>query len=469
MFYKNKKPLIYPDSYVDIALILILLGLALFSRLYYLNDFPYFPGGYPWSGTNETNLKGLYIDEAVYSGISYRFISDPSHPPIYQPALQILLMGVSIAVFGSNPFATRLPSAILSSISIILVYLICLKKFKNRLAASLSSVFLIVMTPALVMNRMAFPENSVALFFLATYYSLLKYSESEERKWIIMSAIFAGLGLLSKINGIIVPVFLIIYMFQKKILKKNVKFILITGILALIFPLTILVAYQMNPLQIIAQFAKQWQISESAGREFSLWAYTLFNGAPSGVISWTLLEYWYIFAIFSIAYVAISDREKISEVLLGLAVFYIVSLFIKEGINSYYLIIIQPLLAIPVGYALTKMKRMSTYTTLFFYIFFYAQLLITIDVYIISAPEKFGLPILSPILVAIKLIQLAIPLLLILLSSIRSRFSYLREVTNIGIVGVFLTALFICSYIIRVFYSYYFPPGTDQLLLSLFP
>lgn len=454
---EHKKSKLSSDSCKDIALALILLTLALFSRIYYLNEFPYFPPENPWVGRGG---QGLYTDEYVYYSIAVNLLKNPLNPTLYQPWLQLLMVGASTSLLGGNVFAVRLPSAIMSSISVVLVYYICKKKFKSRTAALLSSLYLIIMMPALILNRMAFLENSVVMFFLASYLCLLRYSESAKGRYLLLAAVFSGLSVLSKIDGLIAPIFLLIYLIRAKTFLKNIRYILLTLAIVFIFPIIASIVLNVDYLQLLTQLLSQWQIG-TIGNEFSIWTYMLLNTMPSGaVIYWgnyLPLEYWYIFAYFALAYVAITEFDKVSDVVIAIAAF--LCLFFLVGlIGSYYLIIIQPFLAIPIGYAITKLIRMPTSLTTFFYIFLYAPVTLSVDIYL-SMSDKSGVPILqnNPLAILLKLTNIALPLLLIIIPPLlkqRLQKDY-KSIANTILIAAFFAFLLIGSYILPVFYPQY--------------
>ena len=453
---------LYPKN-KDYILVPIILILALFSRLYRLNDFPYFPiSDYPWVGTDSGALKGLYIDERVYSNLATNLINNPSSPTLYQPWLQLFMVGASVSVLGQTPFAVRLPSAVMSSISVVLVYLICVKIFKSRLAASISSLYLIVMTPAIILNRMNFLENGVTLFFLGSFLCLLQYSEKNERKYLVLGSIFAGLSVFCKINGLIAPIFLLLYLMRERKLRENIKPIALLSIPALLFLIIVSITQNLDFLQLISQFVRQWRIGK-IGDEFSMFSYMLFNSLPSGYItswgSYFRLEYWYIIAYFALAYMAASEFEKVSDSILAIASFLCLFLAIG-GFGVYYLILIQPFLAIPIGYAVVKLTRMKTFTTIFFYIFLYAPVVLSVDIYL-SMTDKLGSPILTdPFLTVLKIVNVLLPLLLVALTPILEKklTKDFRTIMNTAIIAAFFVFLFIGSYVLPVFYPHYLSP-----------
>lgn len=109
-------------------IIILIFTLAFISRTYNLNNFPHFVPGYPFFGKEILDIKGLYNDEADYFLWAKDILNNPLALTAYQPWLQLFLISASLAIFGLNTFAGRLPSAVFSSLSVVLVYFICLRE-----------------------------------------------------------------------------------------------------------------------------------------------------------------------------------------------------------------------------------------------------------------------------------------------------------------------------------------------------
>ena len=89
----------------------LVMGVALFLRFYHLTDFP----------------KGLLGDEAVNGLDAWRLWHRGGHT-VFLPgnggreALMVYLQSFSIALFGSTPFALRLPPALIDTLTVAWVY-----------------------------------------------------------------------------------------------------------------------------------------------------------------------------------------------------------------------------------------------------------------------------------------------------------------------------------------------------------
>lgn len=82
----------------------------------------------------------------------------------FKPALYSYLAIPSIALFGLNTFAVRLPSALLGILTLLVVYGICQNLFRRRDISLLTTFFLALSPWHIQFSRVAF-ETNVGLFF----------------------------------------------------------------------------------------------------------------------------------------------------------------------------------------------------------------------------------------------------------------------------------------------------------------
>lgn len=214
--------------------------------------------------------------------------------------------------------------------------------------------------------------------------------------------------------------FFILYLFRSKALIKNLKYVGVAVGIAAIFPITLRVLYSFDMGGLFSQLVGQWSVT-MVGREFSIWQYFLLNTMPSGYVTraggYLMLEFWYLFAIFAFAYLVRSHLRKVSSELLAIALF-IAMFFIVGCIGSYYMIVVQPFLCIPVGYAILKLVKGSTLTTLFFCLFIYAPAVLSVDLYLASG-ALFEVES-NLALFALKFVTIGVPILLLFGQLLRS-------------------------------------------------
>jgi len=160
----------------------------------------------------------------------------------YKPPLYIYLSTVPIAIFTLNEFSIRFASAFFGTLTIALVYFLTKKMFSNS-KASLTTAFLLAISPwHIQMSRGAF-EGNVGLFFsILGILMFIKFAK--DSPWYIFLSLLSFLAGMYTFTGqrLFVPfiaVILAIY-FRKQILKQ-IKFVLPALLLAAIifYPLYI--------------------------------------------------------------------------------------------------------------------------------------------------------------------------------------------------------------------------------------
>lgn len=169
------------------SIIIVLFLLASFLRLYQLGTIP---PGFDWDeasiGYNAWSVLKTGKDEyGNLFPLSFRSFGD------YKPPVYFYFTVPSIAIFGLNEFAIRLPSALSGIFAVLAVFYLVETLFKNhqykfRLAAV--SAFLLCISPwHLQFSRLAFEAN-LALTF--TILGVLFFLKSETKsKYIYFSAV----------------------------------------------------------------------------------------------------------------------------------------------------------------------------------------------------------------------------------------------------------------------------------------
>jgi len=423
--------------------------LTLFTRTYRLYSFPYFPEEAPWLGLNPV---GLYRDEVGLLGFAADLFDTPT---LYAPPLFLLLQNLSVKALGST-YAVRVPSTIASSLIAVLIYLVSMRKFGSRGASIASALYFIAMFPAFIYNRMAFLENGVALLLLVSYYCLLVYEGCAKGRWLYLSGLFAALAALSKINGLVAPLFFAAYSLHKGFFKNALKPVFLTFAVSIVFPLMVLLLMGLDPSAV----ARQWWIG-MIGKEISAWEYFIISSMPSGWLMWFIgylrPEYWYIFAYFALAYLAVKEYEKVSDVIL-LIVSFVGLCLLVWGVGSYYIIIVQPFLAIPVGYAIMRMLRMPPQVAMMFILFIYAPMAMTFN---IAAFGEGTYPRIDLLIYLLKLLSIGVlsaPAFYLLIKG-HEESEIKRTLLNGAVIGLFLTLLLIGSYLTPAFYPHYLNVG----------
>lgn len=204
------------------------------------------------------NLKGFSLvdfDEAWYGAIAKNILTTKN--PILlmfngtkyldHPFVGFDLMAASMAIFGTNEFAARFPSAILGFGSLILIYLIG-KSLFNKTIGLMSSLVLVSCVWFIFRARTADLDTILLFFYLLTFYSAVKATKSSRWLTVLGLAFFASL-LTKSVVGITLTLPIIIVFITKGInyeLKQTFPHLVFLTITALLILLTLDLNYGQN-------------------------------------------------------------------------------------------------------------------------------------------------------------------------------------------------------------------------------
>jgi len=230
--------------------LLLILALAFALRFYQLGQNPPHLNWDEASNSYNANsiLKTGKDEYGRFMPVLFKSFGD------YNLALSVYPIVPSIAIFGLNQFAVRLPSALFGVVFVLFTYLLTLKLLKNRFTA-LMAAFLIAISPwHLQFSRYDHEANFMQTFILVglTAYFYLR----KKITGLILLVLFFGLALNSYHGAKVwVPVLLLFMTIfdRKNILKFKFK---------LILPALILFAFC---LPIIANFQNSLIRGQSVG------------------------------------------------------------------------------------------------------------------------------------------------------------------------------------------------------------
>lgn len=146
----------------------------------------------------------------------------------YHAPLQTYFIIPSVATFGLNEFAVRLPSAIFGTLAVLAIYLLTKELFKKDRSAKsaeryalLAALFLAISPWHIQFSRTALEANYASFFFPMGFYFLLR-GIRENTKYLYYSACFFGIDLYSyHAARLFIPLFLLSYFLLRfKTLKK---------------------------------------------------------------------------------------------------------------------------------------------------------------------------------------------------------------------------------------------------------
>lgn len=158
----------------------------------------------------------------------------------YKPGLYVYLDIPFVWLFGLNELSARLPSILLGSLSIILIYLLSKEFFKKEIIA-LSTGFLLAISPWHIhYSRGAWETNVATFFILAGVFAFIK--SFKNTKWLFLSSLlFIASMYTYQSPRVIVPgliLLLTIFYWNNIFIKKNIYIAIISAIL--LIPLMII-------------------------------------------------------------------------------------------------------------------------------------------------------------------------------------------------------------------------------------
>jgi len=216
-------------------LLIIILFLALFLRLYKINIIP------PGLSNDEISIAyeaySLINTGRDSTGVFFP-LSFKSHND-YKAPLYFYVVAPVIKILGNNEIAVRLPSVIFGTLTVLGIYLL-IKKISSNPNWAILSAFLLAITPWHIYTSRIALESSLALFLVV--FGVVMFLEGiGNRKYLMFSSIFFALSLYAyHTQKVFTPLLLVVLtvLYFKKIKLKD----LITAwtiFMAAIFPLII--------------------------------------------------------------------------------------------------------------------------------------------------------------------------------------------------------------------------------------
>lgn len=154
--------------------------------------------------------------------------------PIYS-----YLDAIPIALFGVSNISVRLPSVIAGIVSIILIYLLVFRIFKNRTVAFLSSLFLAFNPWSIFFSSGAYEVNVATTIFIGGVLLFTFFISTKKILYLISSFTLFGITMFTQHNYIVFSplfVFIILFLYRKKYsLNQNFIFSAVYFIALILF------------------------------------------------------------------------------------------------------------------------------------------------------------------------------------------------------------------------------------------
>ena len=191
---------------------------------------------------------GLTIDEAGQGYSAYSILKTgrdewgdflPLNPRgfgDYKPPLFMYMIVPSVAVFGLNGFALRLPSAIAGVLTVLAVFFLARDLFRSRNLGLVSSLLLAISPWHIYYSRLGWESNIGLLFFALGIWLFVK--GLQKRVWLSFSALSFGLSTLSYHSfKFLVPIMVsgLVIIYWRELRRLSKKNLLSVGIISFIF------------------------------------------------------------------------------------------------------------------------------------------------------------------------------------------------------------------------------------------
>ena len=186
---ESRRPFLIPQS--EAAWVLFALAVVWFALFFQLGKLPLLQ---PDEGRNaevarEMKESGAWLSPS-YDGIAY----------LDKPAFYFKAVALSLAAFGNNETAARLPSAIFGLALLAITFAFCRRAFGTRCAV-MAVVIIATMPLYVVFSRTIIFDMTLAFFVSAAIFAGYLAEECEgksRRKWYLLGALAAGFATLVK-------------------------------------------------------------------------------------------------------------------------------------------------------------------------------------------------------------------------------------------------------------------------------
>src|SRR3989338_2442940 len=167
----------------SIALLCAIMALGAFLRFYQITEIP--PGLYPDEAMNGNNAL-----EALATGDFKVFYPENNG----REGLFINMQAISVAAFGNTPWALRIVSALIGTLTILGIYLVARELFRSNPVGLLAAFFLAASYWHLNFSRIGFRAIMLPMFATFGIYFLLKGLRTCKALNMIIAGTLTGLG-----------------------------------------------------------------------------------------------------------------------------------------------------------------------------------------------------------------------------------------------------------------------------------
>lgn len=191
----------------DIVLLLLILALAAYLRLYNITDNP---GWFSDEGSNLDIAQHIVHGQMQYMALGQSTLL-VSRMPIFEGLLALLL-----SAFGGGITTLRTLTGVLGVISVGLLYIVVRRLGKHlSILALLAALLLAIFPQAVLYSCFGFSYNLLTALLLLALIGLLEHISAHRRAGLLLAAVAFGVGTISDLWMLsMIPVFVIVVAFS---------------------------------------------------------------------------------------------------------------------------------------------------------------------------------------------------------------------------------------------------------------
>ncbi len=195
------------------------------------------------------NIHDLIFDEVYFVDFAKKYLSHTEFFDIHPP-LGKLIIALGIKIFGDTSFGWRIMAAIFGTALIPLIY-ITGKELGGKVTGIFATLIIALDGMILAYSRLGLLDIFLAFFIILTFFTFLKFCNSKNLSYLILTGIFLGLAASIKYIGWLLLPLIIVMAIVKKVPLRRFYF-LDYLIFLIILPVTIyllffLVNYPTGP------------------------------------------------------------------------------------------------------------------------------------------------------------------------------------------------------------------------------
>ena len=269
-----------------------------------------------------------------------------NHPPLVSG-----LIALTYKLGGINEFTTRLPGAILASISVLIIYSIGREIFVARIPALFSALVYLTLLPVIHQGRLAMLDGALLCFELLTIWGILR--ARRDLRWTLIAGLgLSALLLTNTMMGLLLAIAILLFLFWDT--PRLISSIYLwTGIFLGIIPA-------------LTWYILQWYEYGSLTLEF-FWQYlekisflTESQGHSLEYYLLALLQYplpWLIFALYGLKSAWSNQHWGWAKLILVWTGVYLMAASLITSNVSGYASSIYPVIALATGMQLDKVRH----------------------------------------------------------------------------------------------------------------